>query len=370
MGGEGRLSAVQLETAAGGRPHGPGAGAAVVGWGCDFPLGRPQLDYWDGYYGPGVGGDRWARRAFLSAGCRRRHTVFDPTVVDVSAWSTGRRMAGYIDAALPLAAGAASRALADAGLDAADLGLVCVASCTGYATPGLDVRLAEAIGVSRSTQRLLLGHVGCHAALPGLAAVSDFASARQRPALLVCAEVCSLHAQPPTRDLDQVVAHALFSDGAAAVVVAPAAGAGMEVVDVAAATSPSSADHLRWDVTDRGFRMTLSRRVPAVLGEEVGPLVDGLLAGRGLTRPDVAGWAVHPGGPRVLDVVGARLGLGAGALEPSRRVLSEHGNCSSPTVLVVLEEVRARLRGRQGWVVALAFGPGLTLYGVLLRLRS
>ncbi|MHB1930399.1 MAG: type III polyketide synthase [Acidimicrobiales bacterium] len=342
------------------------ASAVVTGWGSAFPPGRSQEEYWDGYYGPGVDGSRWMRQVFLSAGCLRRHTVFDPTVEDLSTWSTARRMERYLDAALPLAASAAVGALRSAGVGAGELGLMCVASCTGYATPGLDVRLAEVLSAGPGLRRLLLGHMGCHAALPGLGAAADYVAARRRPALLVCAEVCSLHAQPPSTDLEQVVAHALFSDGAAAVVVAPA-GAGLEVVELAAATDTSAAGHLRWEVTDLGFRMGLSRRLPDVLACQVGPLVDRLLAERGLCRGDVAGWAVHPGGPRVLDVVADRLGLDAGRLDASWRVLREHGNCSSPTILMVLDEVRAELAGGGGWVVGLAFGPGLTLYGTLLR---
>jgi predicted naringenin-chalcone synthase len=99
----------------------------------------------------------------------------------------------------------------------------------------------------------------------------------------------------------------------------------------------------------------------------VGPLVDGLLARNGWARGEVAGWAVHPGGPRILDVVAERLELGDAALAASRRVLAEHGNCSSPTVLMVLDEVRDGLAGDGEAVVALAFGPGLTLYAVLLE---
>lgn len=352
-------------------PAAAGAPAGIAGLGEAFPAGRTQEEYWDLFYGPHAGGGRWARQVFLSAGCSARHTAVDPTVEDISGWSTGRRMARYLEEALPLAEGAARGALHDAGLVPSDLGLLAVVSCTGYVTPGLDVRLAEALGAGPDLQRLLIGHMGCYAALPGLGAVADFAAARGRPALLVCAEVSSLHVQPgPTgrgpADLEQVVAHALFSDGAAAAVVGPEAG--LEVLDVAARTDVATAGHMRWDVTDLGFRMGLSRRVPDVLAAEVGPLVDGLLGAHGLDRADVHGWAVHPGGPRILDVVAERLALPDGALAASRHVLDRHGNCSSATVLVVLRQLLASSPPPPGGhVVALAFGPGLTLYGVLLR---
>ncbi len=365
--------------------------AVLTGSGQAFPPGKSQQEYWDGFYGPHTGHSRWARAVFLDAGCSRRHTAVDPTVEDISAWSTGQRMARYMEEALPLATRSATRALESSGLAVGDLGLLAVVSCTGYATPGLDIRLAEALGADPSLQRLLIGHMGCYAALPGLGAVSDAVVARRHPGLLVCVEVASLHVQPPPggggprggRDLEQVVAHALFSDGAAAVVVEPGSSpaparlgpaqpglacAGLAVVDVAARTDVGTADHMTWDITDLGFRMGLSRRVPAVLARHVGPLVDGLLQANGLRRCDIDGWAVHPGGPRILDVVADRLGLPPNALALSRQVLDQHGNCSSPTVLLVLELLRSSAPIAAGrHVVALAFGPGLTLYGVLLR---
>jgi predicted naringenin-chalcone synthase len=131
---------------------------------------------------------------------------------------------------------------------------------------------------------------------------------------------------------------------------------------VVARTDPSTADHMTWDVTDLGFRMGLSPRVPDVLGHHVGDVVAELLTGAGLGAGDVAGWAVHPGGPRILDVVRDELGLAEQQMAASRRVLAEHGNCSSATVLLVLQE----LADVDGPVVAMAFGPGLTLYAALL----
>jgi predicted naringenin-chalcone synthase len=204
--------------------------------------------------------------------------------------------------------------------------------------------------------------MGCYAALPGLGAVTDFVAARARPAVLLCCELTSLHVQPAQRELDQVVAHALFSDAAAAVVVEPGAGRGRRMAGLVARTDPSTADHMTWDVTDLGFRMGLSPRVPDVLARHVGEVVTELLAGAGLRTEDVAGWAVHPGGPRILDVVRDELGLAETQLAASRRVLAEHGNCSSATVLLVLDE----LADVDGPVVVLAFGPGLTLYAALL----
>jgi predicted naringenin-chalcone synthase len=317
---------------------------------------------WDGFFARHYDGVRAAARIFAASGVQRRHAVANPLHEDLSGWGTGARMERYLAEALPLGKQAVAGALDAAGLAPSDVGLFAVATCTGYATPGLDIRLASDLGMPAGLQRLLVGHMGCYAAIPGLAAVGDFVAARARPAVLLCCELTSLHVQPAQADLQQVVAHALFSDAAAAVVVEPAAGRGRRVAGVVARTDPSTADHMTWDVTDLGFRMGLSPRVPDVLARHVGDVVAELLRDAGLRVEDVAGWAVHPGGPRILDVVRDELGLAEAQLAASRRVLAEHGNCSSATVLLVLQE----LADVEGPVVAMAFGPGLTLYAVLL----
>jgi predicted naringenin-chalcone synthase len=216
-------------------------------------------------------------------------------------------------------------------------------------------------------QRLLVGHMGCYAAMPALGAVADFVVARRRPAVLLCVELTSLHIQPATDDVSQMVAHALFSDAAAAVVLQPDDGgsaAGLHFVDMVAVADHSTADHMTWDITDLGFRMGLSPQVPSVLARHVGPVIrDRLLAPHGLAPADVTAWAVHPGGRRILEVVEERLDLPAAAMEPSYAILDANGNCSSATVLMVLEQ----LPPEPGPVVAMAFGPGLTLYAALLR---
>ncbi len=361
------------------------AGAVITGSAQAFPATVEQDLLWSGFFsghysangsssaaaGAGVSA-RVGRRIFASAGVRTRHAAVNPLDEDISGWGTGARMERYVAEAMPLGKEAAGAALASAGLDAADVGLFAVASCTGYTTPGVDIQLARDLGMSDRVQRLVVGHMGCYAALPALGAVSDFVVARGRPALLLCLELTSLHVQPPSDDVDQMVAHALFSDAAAALVLqpgtGPAAPAGLSVVDIVARTDASTADHMTWDVTDLGFRMGLSPRVPDVLAEHVGGVVDGLLARNGLRYADIDGWAVHPGGPRILDVVGDRLGLPAGALDASRSTLRDHGNCSSSTVLLVLEELRrTHLPRPGGYAVAMAFGPGLTLYAALLR---
>jgi predicted naringenin-chalcone synthase len=342
--------------------------ATIAGMGMALPPSAVQDELWDGYFARHYAADKraLAKRIFDNSGVRTRQAAVSPLLEDVSDWSTEQRMRRYQVEAMPLGKEAVERALTDAGVDADQLGLFAVCSCTGYATPGLDILLARDLGMSPSVQRLFVGHMGCYAALPGLGTASDFVVARGRPALLLCAELTSLHLQPPKArtDLQQIVSHALFADAAAAVVLTPG-GPGYTIREVAAVTDTTTADHMTWEVTDLGFRMGLSPRVPFVLELHVRKLVDDLLGRHGLSIADVDGWAIHPGGPKILDVVQHQLGLDDEALAASRGVLSTYGNCSSPTVLLVLDELRRRARP-PGRVVMLAFGPGLTLYGTLL----
>jgi alkylresorcinol/alkylpyrone synthase len=342
----------------------------VAGIGLALPPASHQTELWDGFFAHHYAGGTkaLAQRIFANSGVTTRQAAVNPLLEDASDWSTERRMRRYLVEAMPLGKEAVGRALSAAELSIQDVGLFAVCSCTGYVTPGLDILLARDLGMSPSTQRLFVGHMGCYAALPGLGAVSDFVTARGQAALLLCAELTSLHLQPSSARVDtqQIVAHALFSDAAAAVVVRPG-GSGYAVREVAAVTDTSTADHMTWDVTDLGFRMGLSPKVPNVLSLHVRTLVDDVLARHGLTRSDVDGWAVHPGGPRILNVVERELELAPAALAESRATLAENGNCSSPTVLLILDRLRRRPEPPR-WVLMLAFGPGLTLYASLLEL--
>jgi alkylresorcinol/alkylpyrone synthase len=342
--------------------------AVIAGIGLAHPGTVSQEEVWSGFFAGHYAGPATtlAKRIFGNAGVVSRHAAVNPLLEDATGWSTERRMRRYLAEAMPLGKEAVGRALADAGVAPADVGLFAVCSCTGYVTPGLDILLARDLGMSPATQRLFIGHMGCYAALPGLAAAADFVAVHNRPAVLLCIELTSLHVQPSTIDTQQIVAHSLFSDAAAGVVLLPGDSTGYEVRDARSVTDTTSADHMTWDVTDLGFRMGLSNQVPDVLARYVGPLTRELLAPHGLATTDVDGWAVHPGGPRILTVVERELELPPDALAASRATLAEHGNCSSPTVLFIMEALRREASPAHN-VVALAFGPGLTLYSVLLR---
>lgn len=355
--------------------------AALIGsLGQALPPVRQQQQLWDGFFAEHYQHNKVAERLFRSVGVQTRHGVVDPCVEDVSEWPTGKRMDRFVVEALPLAKEALGNALDAARVRPEELGMLVVASCTGYATPGLNVLLARDMAMRPDLRSLMIGHMGCYAAIPALGAAADYVAVHERPALLLCLELTSLHLQPAqevphpvtAEAVQQMVVHALFGDAAAAAVITPghagSASAGLEILDVAALTDTTTSDMMTWDVTDVGFRMGLSPEVPDVLGRHVRPATQELLARHGLGLGDVDGWVVHPGGPRILETVGNALELSADDVSPSRTVLSEYGNCSSATVLMILDRVRKQVPAG-GHAVMLAFGPGLTLYATLLRVK-
>ena len=369
------------------------ARAQIVGAGSATPPEITAERFYEGFYRPFYGRhdrreERRARLVFRAAGVQTRHCAVDPTEEDVASWTTGQRMKRFGLEAPPLGARAVERALEDAGLRPRDVDELVVASCTGYGTPGLDLFVAGELGMRPDVGRVHIGHMGCYAAIPALKAASDGVAAREKVAVVLCLELPSLHVQPYAGDFDldkdQWVSHALFADAAAAVVLAPgdAPGdarrspgnrrTGPEIARFESVTDHASAGLMTWTVTDMGFRMGLSPEVPKVVGGFAEKLAARLLEPEGLAVSDVGSWAVHPGGPEILDAVQKALGLPADLMTPSWDVLRDYGNCSSATVLLILERL---LKQAPDTVapdtdkpsVALAFGPGLSCHAALMK---
>lgn len=314
---------------------------------------------------------------------RKRHSVlvtsssngepatqsFFPTAVsnDDRGPSTLQRMQRYEIDALELAAEAASNALDDAGCESTTISHLITVSCSGFSAPGFDVGLVERLGLRRDVARTHVGFMGCHGALNGLR-VADALSATKsaRNVLICCVEICSIHHQY-SDELPQIVANALFSDGAAAAVGAATGPDHRDwrLVDQRSHILPNTADLMTWRIGDHGFEMTLSVQVPNVIRSAVRPWLTNWLAAHDLQIEDIRGWAVHPGGPLILSACADALGLDAERFRESHQILAEYGNMSSPTVLFILERLR-RLPDRRPCVM-LAFGPGLTIEAALFR---
>jgi predicted naringenin-chalcone synthase len=280
--------------------------------------------------------------------------------------TTGQRMAWYENEAPPLAEEAARRALEDASTDVGEITHLVTVSCTGFFSPGLDASLIDALELPRTVHRTHVGFMGCHGALNGLRVAASQAGEAQARVLLCAVELCSLHFAYGW-DPEMMVANTLFADGAAAIVGAPVTNGETPPWSVQAQGTflmPRSGDAMSWRIGDHGFRMTLSAAVPELIRTNLGGWLEGWLREQGLSVEDVGSWAVHPGGPRILESVEDALALENGFLDVSREVLRQHGNMSSPTVLFVLE--RLRREGAALPCVALAFGPGLVVEAMLV----
>jgi predicted naringenin-chalcone synthase len=280
--------------------------------------------------------------------------------------TTGERMKFYEARAGELGTASAREALAAAETAPAEITHLITISCTGFHSPGVDVALVRDLGLNPGVSRTHIGFMGCHAALNGLRVAKAFTDSDPRSCVLICAvELCSLHYQYRWTT-DAIVANALFADGAAAVVGrgGPAEGRRWQLQAAASALVPDTEDAMSWRIGDNGFEMTLSARVPELIRERLRDWLTDWLAGLGLSIGQIASWAIHPGGPRILAACGNACGLPDTALQVSAEVLSQFGNMSSPTILFIIDRLQRQSAGAP--CVALAFGPGLTIEAALL----
>jgi predicted naringenin-chalcone synthase len=280
--------------------------------------------------------------------------------------STAERMQTYTQCAVGLAEQAARNALQDASTAPEEITHIVTVSCSGFGAPGFDVALIKQLPLSHSVARTHVGFMGCHGAMNGLRVARSFVEADPtNKVLLVAVELCTLHYQygwTPGR----IVSNSLFADGAAAAVVSRTTGQSpWELCDDLSEIVPDCEDAMTWNIGNHGFEMTLSPAVPELILAGLRPRMDAWLERNGLRVNEIGAWAIHPGGPKILEACIEALDLPDDALAPSYEVLRRYGNMSSPTSLFVLEELRRT--GATGPTVMLGFGPGLAIEGALLR---
>ncbi len=293
-----------------------------------------------------------------------------------SDWKTRNQL--FIDNAVELLEQAALDCLAQAGLgpEAVD-GLVTV-STTGVATPSLDAHLMNRLAFRSDLKRLPIFGLGCAGGVVGLSRAAAMARAAPGTRILcLVVELCALTFRANDRSKSNVIATALFGDGAAAVLLeapepdaATPGGArpggtvpervtqGPRLTAGGEFTWPASLDVMGWTVENDGLGVLFSRDIPALVRERLGTALDGFLAQEGLSRDDIDGYICHPGGAKVIAALEEVFGLENGALKDARSVLRDFGNMSAVTVLFVLERMRAA--GLRGRYVMTALGPGFT----------
>ena len=283
----------------------------------------------------------------------------------------GQANNAWIGTAEELGQSAICGALARGGLQARDLDALIFVSITGVSSPSIDARLVNRMHLSPNIRRVPIFGLGCVGGAAGLARAADYVRAYPtHVAALLSVEICSLTLQKDDLSVANLISSGLFGDGAVSVLVAgkDCELPGIEILDSKSIFYPDTEDVMGWDISEKGFRIVLSPRVPEVIREHLGEDVDTFLADHDLTRADIGCWLVHTGGPKVLEAARDALGLKDEDVAVSWDCLRKTGNLSSASVLAVLEEVMANRHPEPGTLSVLAaMGPGFCAELLLLR---
>ncbi len=332
---------------------------------------------------------RVIRSLYRNSGIEKRHSVLvdlargegEPLFLAADGTrlptpGTGARNAVYAREAPGLFEGVGRALLEESGFDPEEVTHVVTISCTGFFAPGPDLHLVRALGLRPGVERFHVGFMGCYAAFQGLKLARAFCLADPEAVVLVISvELCTLHLQF-TDDPDDLIAGALFADGAGGALVSarpPRSSAHPPLLLDAfhADLAPEGADDMAWTIGDRGFRMKLSTYVPEILEANLPRVLGGVLERAGLTLEAIDWWAIHPGGRAIVDRAQGALALDDAQVAASRDVLRAYGNMSSATILFVLHALHRGGGLRAGErIFAMAFGPGLTIETGLLRVEG
>jgi alkylresorcinol/alkylpyrone synthase len=302
---------------------------------------------------------------FANTGIIKRHGV-KPLEWYLTQRGWPERTAAFLEGAEALFLEAATKALANANLKAADVDTIVTVSSTGIATPSLEARVARRMGFRSDVARVPVFGLGCAGGASGLSIASKLAQANPGTnVLLVAVELCSLALRLDELTKANIVATSLFADGAAALLLRAGDGGETLIEAVGEHLWPDTLGIMGWNVDPLGFGVIFRRTIPDFVSAELKPALTQILARMKLNLTDIDQFICHPGGSRVIDAIETTMSLGQGTLEHERQVIADYGNMSAPTVLFVLE--RARAKGLPQRSLLTALGPGFTASCVSLR---
>lgn len=320
---------------------------------------------------------------FRASGIETRHSVLDdygkehdysfyPNTENIEPFpSTQKRLEAYRKHALPLSLRAIENCFQESSIKPTMITHLLQVSCTGMYAPGLDIDLIRHLGLNEHVQRTCINFMGCYAAFNALKLADAICKADHHAAvLIVCTELCTLHFQKePTED--NLLANALFADGAGALLVTPSPQPGWNLVPERFhnGLAFNGKEHMAWNIGNHGFEMKLSSYVPDTIRTGIKKLTTELLNQFQKNIGDIFFFAIHPGGKKILEAIEQELGISREQNEPAYTVLRKYGNMSSATILFVLHHIMQQLQPHDSdkLVLSFAFGPGLTLESMLLK---
>ncbi len=280
------------------------------------------------------------------------------------------RNAIYIETSLDLLENAATAALKKASVSVEDVTDILLLSTTGIATPSLDAQLMDRMAFNSSVRRTPIFGLGCAGGLIGLNRAADLASQPGRTVLVLVVELCTLNFMRDELSKQNIIATALFGDGAAAAVIQSANSGNALSGQIAVRSQtehrwPNSLDIMGWDVADEGLKVIFSRKIPDLVKNDFRPVMHRFLDQQQVQLSEISNFLSHPVGAKVVDELEAVFQQAPGSMIESREILKDYGNMSAPTVLFVLE--KAMKRGLKGKALLSTFGPGFTTALTLLE---
>jgi alkylresorcinol/alkylpyrone synthase len=304
-------------------------------------------------------------RVFDSAGIRKRHAARPLSWFEQPhGWQD--RMEAYTEVASQLFKKTATDALDRAGLTPGDVDCIVTVSSTGFATPSLEARLAGEMGFRSDIERVPVFGLGCAAGVSGMAIASRMAKSRPGAVVLFIAiELCTLAFRLDELTRPNIIATALFGDGAAACILRAGKDGLAEIESTGEHLFPDTLGIMGWKIDDTGLGIILEQSLPPFAEANIKPAVSGILERAGLTISDIDRFICHPGGTKVLVAMETAFGLEPGSLDIEREVIGDYGNMSSPTVLFVLE--RAIIAGLPKRSALIAMGPGFSASCITLK---
>jgi alkylresorcinol/alkylpyrone synthase len=308
---------------------------------------------------------------FANTGIRTRH-ISQPPEWYLTEHDLGERNRAYIESATALCAAAGRELLERQKLTPHEIDRVYYINTTGIATPSIDARLINVLGLDRHVRRTPIWGLGCAGGVAGLSlAAHDLAGHPRSRALVFASELCSLTFLRDDCSTSNLVATALFADGAAVALVSgdETDDVGYPVVGSRSTLFPDSLQVMGWSVVARGLQVVFDQRIPAIIRDHAAAELDALLEAQHLSRADIVELLYHPGGPKVMQAYADAYGMSEDRFAWSRGVLTDFGNMSSVTVLYVLARyMAAHPPGRGGHAVVSALGPGFSSEAFVLAL--